>query len=356
MATQAEGEEIRQRLYNIDPIEFEKMVADLWELQGYETEVSQASNDMGVDVIAKKSDAMVDTRLAIQVKRYSEGNDVGRDEVQQYHSMKVQDASIDGAVVVTTSRFTKPAEEWAADHGMKLIDGDDLVELLQEPGGYDVLNEYAPALRSSGADPADLQSEAEKLDVQVPSDQEPPVILPEPFDDEETRQKTGYGLIAVGVIAFWNPMGMQLPMGAIGVLFVLGGVVLAYFAEEAYDAVMPDTTVYREFPSGALVMEYDGTTIYTTDGTRQNATEFTAFDDESMNRQQANVYGTLLEKTNGNLREMSSGSLPTDIVSHGDQWVVAYRFGVQDERPEKIAAEMNLTQQRVVGHLEDFVA
>jgi restriction system protein len=105
IAATVTGEEVRERLYNIDPYEFEKLVADLWALQGYETEVSQASNDMGVDVIAEKSDAMVNTKLAIQVKRYSEGNDIGRGDVQRYHSMKVQDSTVDGAVIVTTSRY-----------------------------------------------------------------------------------------------------------------------------------------------------------------------------------------------------------------------------------------------------------
>lgn len=356
MATTATGEEIRERLYNIDPIEFEQLVADLWAQQGYETEVSQASNDMGADVIATRSDAMVDAKLAIQVKRYSEGNDIGRNDVQQHHSMKVQDSTVDGAVIVTTSAFTQPAEDWALEHGMKLIDGDDLVELLQEDGGYELLNEYAPALEtSSTVDPADPLTAEEKQDVQTPNDQDAPVILPEPWDDEETRMKVGYGMIGVGVIAIWNPTDIQLPMGALGMLLIVGGGIFAFFAEEAYDAVTPDATVYKEFSNGALIMDYDGTTLYTLDGDPDGATVFTTYDDGAMNRQQANVYGTLVEKTNGELRELSSGRLPTDVVSQGDEMVVAYRFGVQSERPERIAAEMNMTQQQVVEHLEAFV-
>lgn len=95
----------------------------------------------------------METKLAIQVKQYTEGNEIGRGEMQTCYFMEVQDSSIDGSVVVTTSRFITPAEEWANEHGVKLIDGDDFVGLIQEDVDYDILNRYAPSLRTSSVDP-----------------------------------------------------------------------------------------------------------------------------------------------------------------------------------------------------------
>jgi len=137
--------EMRARMQNIDPYEFEDFVAELWEDQDWDTTVSQASNDLGVDIIATKSSA-IDQKLAIQAKRYSKGNKVGRPKVQQYYSLKEQDTSADAAVVVTTSEFTSDAKVWAHDQNVKLVDGDDLVDLLEKYGRYDLLDEYAPDL------------------------------------------------------------------------------------------------------------------------------------------------------------------------------------------------------------------
>jgi len=136
---------MKERLQNINPYEFEHFVGDLWEEEGWNTTVSQESNDQGVDVIADKS-GTIDQRLAIQAKRYSEGNKVGRPKVQQYHSLKQQDTSADAAVVVTTSGFTKDARLWAHDHNVKLVDGDDLVDMVEKHGAKNLVEQYAPSV------------------------------------------------------------------------------------------------------------------------------------------------------------------------------------------------------------------
>lgn len=145
MSVEAERGEMKQRLQNINPYEFEHFVGDLWEEEGWSTTVSQESNDQGVDVIADKS-GTIDQRLAIQAKRYSEGNKVGRPKVQQYHSLKQQDTSADAAVVVTTSGFTKDARLWAHDHNVKLVNGDDLVDMVEKHDARDLVEEYAPSV------------------------------------------------------------------------------------------------------------------------------------------------------------------------------------------------------------------
>lgn len=139
------AEEIRTRMQSIDPYDFEDFVGELWEEEGWKTSVSQGSNDQGVDVIGEKR-GTIDQKIAIQAKRYSDGNKVGRPKIQQYHSMKEQDTNADAAVVVTTSSFTDKAQLWAHDHNVKLVDGDDLVDMIRRHGREDLLEEYAPSL------------------------------------------------------------------------------------------------------------------------------------------------------------------------------------------------------------------
>lgn len=143
MSKGASAEELRTQLQAIDPYEFEDFVAELWEAEGWQTSVSQGSNDKGVDVVAEKT-GTIDQKLVIQAKRYSDGNKVGRPKIQQYHSLKEQDTDADAAVVVTTSEFTDKARLWAYDHNVKLVDGDDLVEMVRKHGMEDVVSEYMP--------------------------------------------------------------------------------------------------------------------------------------------------------------------------------------------------------------------
>jgi len=124
---------ILTRLRDMSPKEFEYFVADLWNEMGWETEVRQQSSDIGVDVIATK-DGAVPMKHVIQAKKYSEGNKVGGPDIQQYASLKMQE-NADAVIVVTTSSFTKPAEDRAEDLGVKLIDGDKLREMYKDHMG-----------------------------------------------------------------------------------------------------------------------------------------------------------------------------------------------------------------------------
>jgi len=143
--TTTEDVTLLDRLQAVDPYEFEHLVADVWEERGWETSVSQASNDQGVDVVAEKSDGLMNQKAVIQAKRYSEGNKIGRPKIQQYHSLKQQDADADAAVVVTTSSFTSTAEDWASEHNVKLIDGRQLVQEIESGRLEHLVDEYSPA-------------------------------------------------------------------------------------------------------------------------------------------------------------------------------------------------------------------
>lgn len=133
---------ILQQLRSLHPDDFEAFVAEIWEHDGYNTTVKGGSGDRGIDVVAER-DNLVSERLLIQAKRYAESNTVGSPEVQQYASLVHQQDAANAAVIVTTSSFTTQAAELAEQHGLNLIDGDRLVEIIDSNELESLVDEYA---------------------------------------------------------------------------------------------------------------------------------------------------------------------------------------------------------------------
>ncbi len=146
-------EQLKTVLQQMDPYEFEHFVADLWERMGWETEVSSASMDEGVDVVARKSHPY-DQLTLIQAKRYGPNTTVGSPDIQQYASLGQQYNGVDKVVIVTTNEFTGQARDLAGRLNVKLINGDDLVSLLVEYDALDLFVEYFDFIT-----PADNDSE-----------------------------------------------------------------------------------------------------------------------------------------------------------------------------------------------------
>lgn len=142
MSTKVKKRELIEQLQQIDPYEFEAFIAELWDADGYETTVTQDSQDEGVDVYAERH-GTIDQTVAIQAKRYSAGKKVGRPEVQQYASLRTQDRDVDSVAVVTTSSFTSGAKAWAYENSINLVDGEDLADLILKHNQTDLLERYS---------------------------------------------------------------------------------------------------------------------------------------------------------------------------------------------------------------------
>ena len=121
------------KLRETDPDRFEKMMISLLSKMGYkgpdgDAWVTQKTNDGGIDGILNQ-DPLGLRKVLIQVKRYEEGNNVGRQTISQFHGdLDLQGA--DRGVFITTSSFTKGAEMAAKTFNIKLIDGDTLTKLM----------------------------------------------------------------------------------------------------------------------------------------------------------------------------------------------------------------------------------
>ena len=118
---------------NMNGIEFEKYITELFIKLGYDALTTKASNDDGVDVIAEKGGI----KYAIQCKNYSQP--VGNKAVQEVYTSKGLTQS-DVAIVLTNNKFTSSAIREAEILGIQLWDRDKLTTLLYTAFHFDFRN------------------------------------------------------------------------------------------------------------------------------------------------------------------------------------------------------------------------
>jgi restriction system protein len=123
--------ELLDRLKNIDPYYFEKVILILLKKMGYGdfTETSK-SGDGGIDGIINEDKLGLD-KIYIQAKRYEE-NKVREKDIRNFIGAMSGDTT--KGVFVTTSDFDKGALQKAHDahHTIILIDGKKLVDLMHQ--------------------------------------------------------------------------------------------------------------------------------------------------------------------------------------------------------------------------------
>jgi restriction system protein len=107
---------------DMDPIEYEQMVADSLTALGWRTRLVKASGDQGIDVIAE----MHGKRVVIQCKRYA--SSIGNSAVQEAFAGKSFE-NADYAAVVTNAEFTRSARQLADTTHVILLHHDELSKL-----------------------------------------------------------------------------------------------------------------------------------------------------------------------------------------------------------------------------------
>lgn len=110
---------------NMGGIQFENYVANLLKKNGfYNVQVTQASNDYGIDILAKKRGI----KYAIQCKNYS--NRVGNSAIQEAYTGKNY-YNADKAAVFTNNYFTQNASNLAQINNVELWDRDVLTKMIK---------------------------------------------------------------------------------------------------------------------------------------------------------------------------------------------------------------------------------
>ena len=107
---------------SMDPIEYERLCADLFSKAGWKAKATQASSDQGVDVEAERKGV----KLVAQCKRFSK--QVGNKAVQEVVAgLKYYEADL--GVVIAPNGFTKSAIKLAEANDIKLIHHDEIKDL-----------------------------------------------------------------------------------------------------------------------------------------------------------------------------------------------------------------------------------
>ncbi|MCK9266359.1 restriction endonuclease [bacterium] len=130
------AEELLNKVLELSPTFFERLVIDLLVKMGYGGTLKEAGNavgksgDEGIDGIIKEDKLGLDI-IYIQAKRWQKTNIVGRPEIQKFVGALAGKGAKKG-VFITTSSFTREAIGYVEhlDSKVILVDGKELSELM----------------------------------------------------------------------------------------------------------------------------------------------------------------------------------------------------------------------------------
>ena len=108
---------------SLSGVEFENMLVEIFQKQGYNVSLTKKSHDYGGDLVLKKSDKI----SIVQAKRYEKN--IGIKAIQEIISAK-KHYQADELFVVTNRYFSKDAIVLASEHDVMLIDRDVLTNLV----------------------------------------------------------------------------------------------------------------------------------------------------------------------------------------------------------------------------------
>ena len=117
-------------LQGLSPHAFEELVASIFEIEGYEVNVTRTTRDGGVDVFAERSNRLgLLDQWIVECKLYTEDRPVGVEVVRQLLGVR-QVLNVRNAVLVASTRFTKEAKRTAELGGVELVDRERLLTWL----------------------------------------------------------------------------------------------------------------------------------------------------------------------------------------------------------------------------------
>jgi restriction system protein len=124
-----------ENLAAMDWEDFEHLCRELFERafagSGAEVKVTQASRDQGVDAIVFDPDPLRGGKIVIQAKRYTNTVDVSA--VRDLYGAVINEGAVKG-ILVTTSHFGPEAYSFAKDKPLTLLNGNELLGLLDRHG------------------------------------------------------------------------------------------------------------------------------------------------------------------------------------------------------------------------------
>lgn len=136
--TQRLCNDVLERVREVSPLQFERLVVDVLLAMGYGFDqsaghVTRHVGDGGIDGLVHEDKLGLST-IFIQAKRYQDGHNVGRPDVQQFLGA-LTGAGASKGVFITSASFTREAREFAArlqNQKVVLMDGAQLARRMVE--------------------------------------------------------------------------------------------------------------------------------------------------------------------------------------------------------------------------------
>lgn len=128
----AQLSENRNMIYDVTSREFEEIVEQVLQDDGFDTHLTQPTRDGGRDIIATKTGINgKPVVFYVECKRYSRTNKVSVDLVRALYGVQTAD-KVNKACLVTSSCFTRDAVAFAENQNVMidLIDGDALHDMI----------------------------------------------------------------------------------------------------------------------------------------------------------------------------------------------------------------------------------
>ena len=119
-------------LMQLSGTEFEVCVTGLLQRIGFRTELTRATGDGGIDIVAYLDRPIVGGRYLVQCKRFTDATPVGAPMVREFYGAFVADRSAVKGLFITTSSFSAQAREFVQNLPIELVDGAQLKALLVE--------------------------------------------------------------------------------------------------------------------------------------------------------------------------------------------------------------------------------
>lgn len=159
------GLDTRPNLLEMSPSEFEQLIQNLFTKMGLNTKLTRASRDGGVDCVAFDPRPVVGGKVVIQAKRYR--NTVGVSAVRDLYGTLHNEGASKG-ILVTTSGYGQASQDFAANKPIELLDGSNLLYLLDQHAGIQARIEAPPDWQDPQPDTPDIPTPAASTEATTP--------------------------------------------------------------------------------------------------------------------------------------------------------------------------------------------
>jgi HJR/Mrr/RecB family endonuclease len=110
-------------MHKLRPVEFETLVAEIFDKKGYHVSLTKQTRDGGKDLIVVENKMLGDFLIYVQCKRNAKDRPVGVNIVRELYGSVIADRATAG-ILVTSSYFSPDAEDFTSKikHQMSLAD------------------------------------------------------------------------------------------------------------------------------------------------------------------------------------------------------------------------------------------